>query len=158
MGYNVIDLINKTIKIANWKKTMYESIGQGKCGTESIPIQLMSNVLAKDIDKTIKYYEELKDEVNKANFEEIDFYIYDKISFLIDQFNKKICVTDINNVKGYLKFSLNLERDCKSLLIDIQGRYVQNTSDIQTKTYNILSDMIIKKEYLITSLEKIIKK
>jgi len=155
MGYNVIDLIDKSINIANRKKAMYESIGQKKCDIQSI--EIMSKVLAKETDKTIRYYEELKDEVSEVKYEEIDFYIYDKLSFLINEFNKKIYVTEINNIKEYLKFSLNLEKDGKSLLIDIQGRYVKNTSDIHTKTYIILTDMINNKENLISMLEKIIK-
>ena len=134
------------------KKVIYENIRQRKCDSPSI--EIMSKVLEKEIDRTIKYYEELKNEVE---LEEIDFYIYDKISFLINEFNKKIYTTEINNINDYLKFSLGLEKDEKSLLIDIQGRFVNNTCDIDTKTYKILSDMISNKENLITMLEKTIK-
>ena len=155
MGYNVIDLINKSIKIANRKKAIYESVGQRKCDIPSI--EIMSKVLSKEISKTILYYEELKNELSESKFEEIDFYIYDKMSFLIDEFNKKIYATEINNIKEYLKSALNLEKDGKSLLIDVQGRFVKNTSDIHTKTYKILSDMINNKDNLIMTLEKIIK-
>lgn len=155
MGYNVMDVINKAINIAIRKKAIYESIGQRKCDIPSI--EIISKVLAKEIDKTIKYYEELKNEVSEVKFEEIDFYIYDKISFLIDEFNKKIYATEINSIKEYLKFSLALEKDGKSLLIDVQGRFVKNTSDIYTKTYKTLSAMINNKENLISMLEKVIK-
>lgn len=155
MGYNVTDIINKAINITIRKKTIYESVGQIKCDIPSI--EIMSKVLIKQMDRTIKYYEELKNEVSRLSFEEIDFYIYDKISFLIDEFSKRIYETKINNINEYLKFSLDLEKDVKSLFIDIQGRYVKNTSDIHTKTYEILSDMINNKENLITTLEKIIK-
>lgn len=155
MGYNIIDLINKAINIAIRKKTIYKSVGQLNHDIPSI--EIMSKVLAKEIDKTIKYYEELKSELSGVKFEEIDFYIYDRQSFLIDEFNKKIYTTEINNIKEYLKFSLDLEKDGKSLLIDVQGRFVQNTSDTKTRTYKILSDMIINKDNLISALEKIIK-
>ncbi|MBU3178807.1 hypothetical protein KPL47_21075 [Clostridium estertheticum] len=155
MGYNVIDLINKSINIAIRKKDIYESIGHIKC---DIPfIETMSKVLAKEINTSINYYEELKSELSESNTEEIDFYIYDKMSFLIDEFNKKIYATEINNIKEYLKFSLNLERDANSLLMDIQGRFLKDESDINTKTYKTLSDMIINKEKFVTSLEKIVK-
>jgi len=155
LGYNIIDLINKAINIAIRKKTIYKSVGQLNHDIPSI--EIMSKVLAKEIDKTIKYYEELKSELSGVKFEEIDFYIYDRQSFLIDEFNKKIYTTEINNIKEYLKFSLDLEKDGKSLLIDVQGRFVQNTSDTKTRTYKILSDMIINKDNLISALEKIIK-
>jgi hypothetical protein len=152
MGYNVIDVINKAINIAIRKKAIYESLGQIKCDIPSV--EIMSKVLVKEIDRTIKYYEELKNEVM---VEEIDFYVYDKMSFLIDEFSKKLYDTEVNNIKEYLKFSLSLEKDGKALLIDVQGRFVKNASDIHTKTYKILSDMINHKENLITTLEKIIK-
>lgn len=152
MGYNAIDLINKAINITNRKRTIYKSLEQSK---SDIPaVKIMSKALVKEIDRTIQYYEELKNEVES---EEIDFYIYDKMSFLIDEFNKKIIVTEINNIKDYLKFSLDLEKSGKSVLIDVQGRFVRNKSDINTKTYKILSDMINNKEKLITTLEKIMK-
>lgn len=155
MGYTVVDVINKAINIANRKKAIYESVGQRKCDIASI--EIMSKILAKEIDKTIKYYEKLKNEVSDIKFEEIDFYIYDKMSFLIDEFNKKIYATEVNNIKEYLRSSLSLEKDGKSLLIDVQGRFVKNTSDTHTRTYKILSDMINNKDNLITTLEKIIK-
>lgn len=116
----------------------------------------MSKVLTKEIDRIIKYYEKLKKEANEENLKEIYLYVYDKMSFLINQFDKNIDATEINNIKEYLNFSLNLDKDEKSLLIDIQGRFVKTTSDINTKTYKILSDIIKNKENLILTLEKII--
>ncbi len=157
MGYNVIDLIDKAINIAIRKKDIYESIGQRKCDIPSI--EIMSKVLAKEVDKSIKYYEKLKNEVSEEKDEEIEieFFIYDKMSFLINEFDKKSYDTEINNIREYLKFSLNLERDGKSLLIDLQGRFMKNANDINTRTYKILTDMINNKDKLIKTLEKIIK-
>lgn len=155
MGYNVTDVINKAIKIAIRKKDIYESVGKNKCDIPSIKI--MSKVLTKEIDRTIKYYEELKNEVSEEKIEEIDFYIYDKMSFLIDEFSKKVHATEINNIKEYLKFSLDSEKDGQSLLIDVQGRFVKNTSDLHTKTYEILSNMINSSTENIAVLEKILK-
>jgi hypothetical protein len=158
MGYNVIDLIDKVKKIANRKRTIYESLGQKKCDIYDITsIEIMSRVIAKEMENTVKYYEELKNEVSENKIEEIDFFTYNKMSFLIDEYNKNIFVTDINNIKEYLKLSLDLEKDGKSVLIDVQGRFVQKTSDTQTKTYKVLSYMIINKENLISRLEKSIK-
>jgi len=50
----------------------------------------MSTVLIKQMDKTIEYYEKLKKVISGMEFEEIDFVIYDKMSFLIDEFNRKV--------------------------------------------------------------------
>lgn len=83
MGYNVIDVINKAINITIRKRTIYESLEQRKCDIPAVKI--MSKVLVKEIDRTIQYYEKLK---NELEFEEIDFYIYDKISFLMNLIKK----------------------------------------------------------------------
>jgi hypothetical protein len=155
MGYNVIDLINKAINIAIRQKGIYEKIGREKSDIPSIKI--ISKVLIKEVDKNIKYNEILIIEIGDVDFEEIDFGIYDKMSFLINEFNEKIYVPEIDNVRGYLKFSLDLEKDIYSLLIEIQGRFVKNNRDVHTKTYKVLSDMINNKANHISTLEKILK-
>jgi hypothetical protein len=155
MGYNIIDIINKVINIAIRRKTIFQNIGQSKCDIPSINI--MSKVLVKQIDKTIHYLETLKKEIGNTQFEEIDFVIYDKMSFLINEFNKKLFVPEINSVRQYLRFSIDLEKDTHSLLIDIQGRFVKSTSDIHTKTYKILSDIIDNIDKHITTLEEALK-
>jgi hypothetical protein len=152
MGYNVVDLIDKAIDIAIRRKNILEDIGHEKLDIQAI--QIMSKVLSKEICKTIEYYETLKKELNNADIEEIDFVIYDKISFLINEFNKRIYASEINNVREYLKFSIDLLRDTNSLLVDIQGRLIKNIWDINTKTYKILSDLIRNIEGHIDTLEK----
>lgn len=154
MGYNVIDIINKAINIALRRKAEYEDIGK-KCNKQSIKI--MSVVLMKQLDKSIEYYEKLKKVTSGMEFEEIDFVVYDKMSFLIDEFNRKVYKPDINNVRDYLKFFLGLEKDVYSLLVDVQGRFVKNTSDVSTKTYTILSHIINNKASHISTLEKMLK-
>lgn len=155
MGYNVIDLIDKAINIAGRRKSIFENIGEQKSDITSIKI--MSKVLAKEVDKTIQYYETLKKEIGDSELEEIDFGIYDKISFLINEFNKKIYLSEINNVREYLRFSIDLQKDTYSLLVDIQGRFVKNTSDMHTKTYKILSDIISNISRHITTLENTLR-
>ena len=155
MGYNVVDILDKAIKIANKRKSIFESIEKEKCDITAMKV--ISKVLIKEVDRTIKYYEKLKEEVGDAEFEEIDFVIYDKISFLINEFSKRIYVPHVNNVREYLKFSIDLEKDNLSLLVDIQGRFVKSTSDIHTKTYEILSKLIDNIEKHVITLENILK-
>ncbi|MDP4089111.1 MAG: hypothetical protein Q8930_07555 [Bacillota bacterium] len=156
MAYNVIDLLNKAIAIASKKKLIYEDIGR-KC--LDIPaVKVMSKVLAKDVDKNINYYKELVGETENNEFDEIDFSVYDRMSFLINEFARKVYVPEINGVRELLKFSLELERDSHSLLIDLQGRFVRNEQDIYTKTYMVLADIIKDKEKHISMLEKMLKK
>jgi hypothetical protein len=155
MGYNIIDVVDKAINIANRKKAIYEDISKNNSNNPSI--KMLSKVLIKEVDQTIKYYETYKKEVGSVEFEEIDFGVYDKMSFLINEFNKKIYIPEIHNNKSFLSFSLNLEKGIYALLIDLQGRFVQNTSDLHTKTYEILSDMIKNKVKHIDTLEKTLK-
>lgn len=155
MGYNIVDILDKAVKVANKRKTIFENIKKDKCDIPAMKI--LSKVLIKEVDRTIQYYEVLKEEVRNVEFEEIDFVIYDKISFLINEFNTRIYIPDVNNVREYLKFSIDLEKDTLSLLVDIQGRFVKNTSDIHTKTYEILSKIIDNIGKHIITLENILK-
>lgn len=155
MGYNVIDLIDKAINMAIKRKSIYKKIEEQKNDIPSIKV--MSNVLTKEVNKTIAYYEKLKKEIGDEEFEEIDFWIYDKISFIINEYNKKNYVPEVNNVREFLKFSLDLEKDIYALIMDIQGRLVKNSDDVNTKTYKILTKIIKNKEKHIETLENILK-
>lgn len=155
MGYNVLDVIDKAINIATKRKAIFESIAENK---EYIPtVNIMAKILASRTGKTITYYEILKKEIGDVELEEIDFGIYDKMSFLINEFNKKMYVPNVKNVKEFLAFSRDMLRDTYALLIDIRGRFVKNTSDMHTRTYKILSDIISNLEESISKLEKTIK-
>ena len=151
MGYNVSDIIEKTIKIAVRRRAIYENIGQEK--SDNLPIQILSKVLEKQMDKTILYYETLLKEVNEVEFEEIDFSTYDKMSSLISDFNNRLNTIEICCSREFLEFSLGLEKAVYSLLMDIQGRLVKNTDDIHTKTYKLLSNIIQNKARQIEMIE-----
>lgn len=154
MGYNILDIIDKAINIQNRRKIILKKVvAEGK----TIPaIILMSKVLCHQIDEIIKYYYELQDELRDTKFEEIDIITYDKMSFLINEFNNKIYAQDIESVKDYLNFSLNLTKDKYSLFIDIQGRLVKNVNDTSTKTYDVLSKIINTTRKQIVMIEKTI--
>ncbi|MBM7871559.1 hypothetical protein JOC70_003059 [Clostridium pascui] len=155
MAYNIIDLLNKAISVSIRKREIYENIKRKEYNVPSM--EIIPKILIKKIDNTIEYYEALKKEIGNESFEEIDIRIYDRISFLINEFSKKIYEPEINNVREFLEFSLGLEKDTYSLIIDIQGRFTENTSDVHTKTYKILSAMISNKADFVATLEKILK-
>jgi hypothetical protein len=155
LGYNILDLIDKAINIGKKRKIIFENIGEKYFEISSISV--MSRVLSKEVDKTIKYYESLKAEIGDVELDEIDFVVYDKMSFLLDEFSKTILAPEITNVKEYLKFSLELEKNLYSLIVDVQGRFVKCESDVNTKTYKVLADIINHKQTHIKSFEKILK-
>lgn len=152
MGYNVADIIDKAVNIAIRRRTIYEKIGQEKC--DILSIKVISKVLVKESDKTIEYYKKLLNEINDMEFEEIDFSIYDKMSSLISDFNNRINIAEVKNVREFLIFSLEMEKAVYSLLMDVQGRYVKNASDIHTNTYRFLSEIISNKAGHIKMLER----
>ena len=151
MGYNIIDIINKAIDISHMRKRLYLEINQQSYQSPSVKI--LSKVLADNVDKTLFYYEKLKKQVSDEDIEKIDFVIYDKISFLISQFNLRIHTANITSATELLSFSLNLESEILALFLDIQGRLVKNEADTNSATYVILSDMIKVKTSLIHDLE-----
>lgn len=155
MSYDVNDIIDKAVNIALKRKNIYENVKHQNKDIYSIII--MSNVLIKDVEKNIELYKKLKIEIKDIALEDIDFGVYDKISFLINEFNGKPYLYHMKNIKDFLKFSLNLEKDIHSLFLSIQGRLIKNKNDINTKTYKILSDMINNKAKLIESIEKILR-
>lgn len=155
MGYNAIDLLDKSIFIANKRKEIYTKIGEKN--TSNTALLLISKVLVKNVEKSIQYYKKLKNEISEDILEDIEFTAYDKISFLINEFNNKLLVPDVSDVKELLEFSLEFEKLLYALFIDIQGRLVQKEADTDSTTYKLLSNIIHRRESQIESLEKAIK-
>lgn len=153
MGYNVADIIEKAVNIAVRRRAVYEKIGQDKA--EILSIKILTKVLSKEVNKTIEYYQTLLNLVNDRDFEEIDFSIYDKISFLINDFNNRINTENVSNARELLNFSLEMEKAVYSLFLDIQGRFVKTGDDVRTNTYRILTDMIENKAKHIEMLEQL---
>lgn len=154
MGYNIIDIINKAISIENKRKSKIKS---AIAENQVVPaVKLVSKILCDEIDKTIRYHEKLKEEIKNIEIEEIDIRTYDKMSFLINEFNNRESAIDVNNVRNYLKSELNLAKNKYSLFIDLQGRLVNNTCSTDTKTYKILSKIITNISNQISTIQKTI--
>jgi hypothetical protein len=155
MHYTSLDLLNKVIKIVKRLRNIYEDIEKDE--NSSVSVKIISRVLIKEVDKNIQYYRDLIKEESRNEFEIINFVIYDKISFLLDEFSKREYKANVSSVKSCMIFSLNLEKDSYSLMINIQGRLVQDTEDTLTTIYKSLSDIISYKASYIAMLEKILK-
>lgn len=155
MSYNVLDLLDKAINISKKKKGLYSSALVAVPKNSSL--YLFLNILIKDMDKTIDYYKSLKLETTSLTGEEIDFVIYDKISFLINEFDQKIFIPEKLNTKTLLNVSLDIEKNVLALFIDIQGRLVKNKEDTKTNAYKTLSKVILKKDKKVKDLQNFIK-
>ena len=148
-----MDIIDKSINIAHKRKNIYTEISNQK--HQPPAVKIISKVLADNVDKTFLYYEKLKKEVSDVEIEIIDFAIYDKISFLIGQFNLRIHTTDATTPREFINFSLDFEKEILALFLDIQGRLIKTADDTNSATYAILSDMIKAKTMLIHELESL---
>lgn len=156
MGYNVIDIINKCIYIENDKRKMFEVFLDDD--NVSMKLKVLIKVLVKDMDRIINYYNQLKEEILESELEEIDFRTYDKISFLMNEYNIRMHSINLNNVSAreYLKIFLELARDKQSLFIDLQGRFYNNAKDSQSNTYKILSRIIEYTKHHTEMIEKML--
>jgi len=150
LGYTIIDIIDKSISIAYKRQKLYIEIS--KQPYQLPVVKILSKVLADNVSKTLIYYKKLKEEFND-NVEEIDFMTYDKISYLISEFNLRIYTTEIKTPKEFICFSINFEKEILALFLDIQGRMINNSNDTTSITYIILTDIIKIKVKLINNLE-----
>lgn len=156
MSYNVVDLIDKTIAVAKRSKEIYFNIE--KKTSSSVQLKIMSTVFIKATDKTIDYYNSLKEELKDIELEDIDFVIYDKLSFTINEYNKKTYNENINTIKEYLNFSLELQKDMLALLLALKGRLVVDKASLDSNTYKILSKIIDNKTEQVKMMEDLSKK
>ena len=120
---------------------------------QSESIKILSRILNKREDTTIGYYNSLKEMAKGKELEEIDFSVYDKMSFMVNDFNMKLYNINIDNNSEFLKFVLDLDKGVYALLMDLQGRFVKNSEDIKSQTYIVLGEMIKNKEEQIFLVE-----
>lgn len=154
MGYNVVDIIDKAIRILSKRIEAYKRI---EIENADIPyIKIISNVVIKQAYETMRYYEDFKNTVSEANLEEIDFKTYDRISFLVNQFNQRIYPLEFTNAREYFINLLDFQKDVCTLYIDIQGRLVKNESDVHKLNYEIMGNIIKYKTKQIKELEAIL--
>lgn len=154
MAYNVLDLIDKAIDIVSNKLNIYKQILMEEDLNTTV---LVRNAYIKECEKSILHYKELKSKLQNRELEEIDFVVYDKISFLINEFNGKHGNKKVTNKKELNEFTLNYEKDSLALLIDIQGRLIRKESDATSIAYEVINKTIKKKKAYIRNLKEYIK-
>ena len=164
MGYNIIDIVNKCIIIEENKRKIFkkiineDSLNLIKSELIRLSLIVLVKTFLKDIDRVIDYYEELKNRINISSIEEIDFRTYDKIAFLMNEYDNKIKYMDLDEIspKEYVDITLDLTKDKYALLIDIQGRLYNNTNDNKSSTYEVLTNLINHTDNHIKVIENIV--
>lgn len=144
MNYTLSDLIEKLIDIERDALDIYRKI-QEKSNNESKVISIVARAIAKEEQKHIKYYENIKNDLSGELNETIDFYLYDKVAKLLFEFRSRIQIPRIDNVQDLIKYSLEFEKNNIGLLLDIQGRLLGKMDDINSNIYKVIS-IIIKEE------------
>lgn len=153
LGYNIVDLIDKAIKIAQKRKKLYIDISKSH---NDFNIRIISNIIIKNLDRNVSFYIKLKEDTSDLS-EKIDFITYDKISFLINQFERSLINPQITNGRELLEFSLDLEEKLFALFVDIQGRIVRDKKDTESNAYKIISKVIKSKQDYVNELRDFIK-
>lgn len=156
VAYNIIDILNKAINVDNKTKIIIKNIANEN--EEIKPIKLINNVMIKQLDIGTKYYEDLIEKLQGETLSDVDFMTYDKISFLVSEFNNKQYSPVIKNPRDFLMFTMELSKERYSLFVDIQGRLVNNTGDSNSKTYNVLNSIIDNINKQIIGIEEVLNK
>ncbi|MBS4536393.1 hypothetical protein GOQ29_12270 [Clostridium sp. D2Q-14] len=154
MAYSIIDILNKLIKTEEKIKKVYVNIANS---TDMRRIEIISRILVKEKERHIRYYEDIKKENSSGANQHIDFDIYDKISFLINQFNIRIVDKKFDTLEQLLNYALEYEEMNKGLLIDMQGRLLRTKKDNTTVAYKVLSEIIFEREKNIMNIKYFIK-
>lgn len=154
MGYTIFDVLDKIIKVETRIKDIYIEVTKSY---QVRRIEIVSRVLAKEKERHIQYYSNLKKESTSELNEDIPFDIYDKISFLINQFNKMILIEKFSSFEELLLYALKYEEMNKALLIDMQGRLLRKKEDNNTLAYKILSEIITERQKHINNINNFIK-
>lgn len=154
MGYNAIDLIDKCMSIEVKKRKILKTIADSD--DISARLRIVIKALLKDINRVMDYYDNIKKELCEIEeLSDIEFRTYDKISFLVNEYNNKIEMLNMkkNSPKEFLQFFLELTIDKHTLFVDIQGR-LYNNMKANDKAYKILSQIISFSTYEIRVIKK----
>ena len=155
MAYTAIDLLDKIIYTGEKSKSMYDSsLEESEKNTANY---IVIKIISKNLGENIEYFKKLKEETYGVDLEEIDFVIYDKISFLINGFTYKIIMEDVMDIKNTIESYIDFQKEVLGLFISIKGRLVKDEKDLKTKVYEILYSMIKEKRENIEKLEEFIK-
>lgn len=153
--YTVIDLIDKFIEIEKKGFQMYTDMSKDSKLKGSI--KLAAGVFAREEQRHINIYKNLKEQITEKNNIEIEFDVYDKASKLASELSKSIKYSSINNTSDLLQFVIDFERKNLALALSIQGLLVRKKIDSQTGSYEALSIIIHEEKNHIMNLENFVR-
>ncbi|EJO5347591.1 hypothetical protein NRP93_001678 [Clostridium botulinum] len=143
MGYKVIDIIDNLIYIEKKGFRMFKKISENCRDTR---VSIVAKTIANQENKHTEYYENLKNNIKDSDTEDIDFFIYDKISSRMQQFKFSMNIPEMNNIKELINFSINFEKENLALLVDIQGQLIRKETDTNMLAYDVIGKIIKEEE------------
>lgn len=155
MGYNIIDIIDKAVEIDERILSLIEDVEKNE--ETNTKIVIMSKVVEKQMITKLDEYKKIREKATEESLEDIDFFVYDKISFLINEFNKKESELDMTNLKSYVKSIISIKKEEDALFLDIKGRLVNSEFGYNKENYNFIVKIIEIIEKFIYNLESIVK-
>lgn len=156
MAYTMVDLIDKLILIEQKGSNVYRIIAY--TGNHVTSLRNAAAVLARDEERHVEYYTELKERLKEYPGLEIGFDLYDLASGLLHTFKRQIAMPDVEDVQALLMFAKNLEEENIALIKNIQGRLVNHRDDVGTMAYKVLGDILAQEETHIKNLESFLEK
>ena len=155
MAYNIIDLIDRSINTSEKILLLYENAIKHENQFDSFCV--LVSIFVKYRYKKITYYNSLKETLKSNQLRDIDFSTYDKISSLIYEFNNNLSSNWNSNIKTFIQWIINTNKDGRALLIDIRGRLIERFPKKFELEYDILTNLIHMEEKYILDLENTYK-
>jgi hypothetical protein len=143
--YDIRDVLRKGITITEKKKNEYLKLQEN---SGDIRLRLLIGVFIREFEKDIVYYNRLVDNITDSIAEGIDFWVFDKISSLVNQFSRIIIPINVSDRKELVAYVLEQEKATYALLVDIQGRMVSNDSPASIAYYVLLEIIDVKRSFI----------
>ncbi|WP_143474427.1 hypothetical protein [Proteiniborus sp. DW1] len=151
MMYTILDIIAKLIEIDKESLELYKTLKESSNVNQRV--KLAAGVFAREEERHIKVYEDLKNEMSKFEDITIDFDIYDSVSKIILEFKKGMTFYEVDEVKELLNNTLAFRKKKVALIISIQGLLVRKIEDTKTSSYKALTRIIAEEEEHIKMIE-----
>ena len=117
--------------------------------------RMVLGVFIKSTEKEIRHCDEMLSSISDQMAGGIDFDVYDKISFLVNQFSRTLVMPKTHDRRQLVAYALNQEKAVLALLLDIQGRMMMQERMTESVAYYVLSELIEIKKAFIDKMERI---
>ncbi len=150
--YDIRDVIDKYKRITEQRIAIFESMVADE---GDIRNRMLINVFIKSARKEIEHCHQMRASISDAMASALDFDVYDKISFLVNQFSRTLVRANLRERRQLVDYALLQEKAVLALLLDIQGRMLSQEGMEEKVAYYVLTELIELKKRFIQQMEKI---